>query len=284
MRENLLTITKGGLTALYRRETESGVVELLLLPADLPQTTLRTDCAAEPLVQLKLLGDDAPTYFSQGRTMRNGPSVRALRFSGQRVEEQEASAQIVTTLTDPRGYLCRHILRLHGDTGTAEVTTEFENQSTAPVTLEMLSSFSLGSLSPFSTGLAPGTLRIHRLRSSWSAEGRLVTETAESLQLEPSWKQFSANSLRFGSVGSFPVRGYVPFCAVEDAVHSITWAAATTQGSSWQMELYRQDDGLSLSGGLADREFGHWTKCVAPGGCFAAPAAVLTAVHGSVHE
>ena len=77
-----------------------------------------------------------------------------------------------------------------------------------------------------------------------------MTEAAEDLQLEPSWKCYSANSVRFGSVGSFPVRGFVPFCAVEDTSHGVTWAAATTQGSSWQMELYRQDFGLSLSGGV----------------------------------
>lgn len=91
-----------------------------------------------------------------------------------------------------------------------------------------------------------------------------MTEAAEDLQLEPSWKCYSANSVRFGSVGSFPVRGFVPFCAVEDTAHGVTWAAATTQGSSWQMELYRQDFGLSLSGGLADREFGAWCKTLAP--------------------
>lgn len=119
------------------------------------------------------------------------------------------------------------------------------------------------------------------MRSHWSAEGRLVSEPAEDLQLEPSWKPSSANSLRFGCVGSLPVRGYVPFCGVEDTVRQITWAAATTQGSSWQMELYRRDNGLSLSGGLADAEFGAWSKTLAPGERFIAPKAVLTAVRAA---
>ena len=111
-----------------------------------------------------------------------------------------------------------------------------------------------------------------------------MTEAAEDLQLEPSWKCYSANSVRFGSVGSFPVRGFVPFCAVDDTAHGVTWAAVTTQGSSWQMELYRQDFGLSLSGGLADREFGAWCKTLAPGACFTAPKAIVTAVRGGVDE
>ena len=56
------------------------------------------------------------------------------------------------------------------------------------------------------------------------------------------------------------------------------------RGSSWQMELYRRDNGLSLSGGLADAEFGAWSKTLAPGESFTAPKAVLTAVRGGVDQ
>ena len=278
MREILKSYTLGGLTALYRREGDA--VELLLVPAGSEGDITRTDCAAEPLIQAKLTEDDAPAFFSGGRTMRNSPTVKAMRYAGQTAQVFDDKIVIVTKLTDPRGLAYTHTLTLYADNPAAEVVTSVENTGSEAHTLEMLSSFTLGSLSPFSTGLAPETLKIHRLRSTWSAEGRLVTEAAEDLQLEPSWKCYSANSVRFGSVGSFPVRGFVPFCAVEDTAHSVTWAAAAAQGSSWQMELYRQDFGLSLSGGLADREFGAWCKTLAPGACFTAPKAVLTAVRG----
>ena len=280
MREILNRYTLGGLTAVYRREGD--IVELLLVPAGSEGSIARADCAAEPLIQAKLTEDDAPAFFSGGRTMRNSPTVKAMRYAGQTAQVFDDKIVIVTKLTDPRGLAYTHTLTLYADNPAAEVVTSVENTGSEAHTLEMLSSFTLGSLSPFSAGLAPVTLKIHRLRSTWSAEGRLVTEAAEDLQLEPSWKCYSANSVRFGSVGSFPVRGFVPFCAVEDTAHGVTWAAATTQGSSWQMELYRQDFGLSLSGGVADREFGAWCKTLAPGETFTAPKAVVTAVQGGV--
>ena len=282
MREILNRYTLGGLTAVYRRE--GAVVELLLVPAGSEGSIARADCAAEPLIQAKLTEDDAPAFFSGGRTMRNSPTVKAMQYAGQTAQTFADKTVIVTKLTDPRGLAYTHTLTLYADNPAAEVVTSVENTGSEARTLEMLSSFALGSLSPFSEGLAPESLKIHRLRSTWSAEGRLVTEAAEDLQLEPSWKCYSANSVRFGSVGSFPVRGFVPFCAVDDTAHGVTWAAVTTQGSSWQMELYRQDFGLSLSGGLADREFGAWCKTLAPGACFTAPKAVLTAVRGGVDE
>lgn len=283
MREPLYAAVCGGLTALYRKD-ETGTVELLLVPTGMEHAACRADCAAEPLVQLKCAEDDAPAFFSGGRTMRNSLGTRALRYREQTVERTGEGVNIVTTLEEARSLRAVHTLRLFENSPAAEVSVTVRNIGDSPVTLEMLSSFTLGSLSPFAEGLAPETLTLHRLRSTWSGEGRLVSEPAEDLQLEPSWKQYSANSLRFGSVGSFPVRGYVPFCAVEDTAHGVTWVAATTQASSWQMELYRQDFGLSLSGGLADRELGHWCKTLAPGEEFAVPPALLTAVRGGVDE
>ena len=282
MREILNTYVLGRLAAAYRREGDT--VELLLVPAGSEGKIVRDDCAAEPLVQAKLAEDDAPAFFSGGRTMRNSPTTRAIQYVGQTAQASDEKIVITTNLADPRGLAYTHTLTLYVDNPAAEVVTSVENIGAKAVTLEMLSSFTLGSLSLFSTGLAPKSLKIHRMRSTWSAEGRLETEAAENLQLEPSWKCYSANSVRFGSVGSFPVCGFVPFCAVEDTAHGVTWAAATTHASSWQMELYRQDFGLSLSGGLADREFGAWCKTLAPGERFTAPKAVLTAVRGGVDE
>lgn len=284
MRTIIQKITCGQLTALYRCESETGVVELLLVPAGTETNVSRSDCAAEPLVQVHLAQDEAPAFFSGGRTMRGSPSTAAIRFVSQEVDQMEQGIRIVTQLADPRGYEYLHTLRMYPENPAAEITVRFINCGDEAVCVDMLSSFTLGSLSPFSTGLAPETLRIHRLRSTWSAEGRLCSETAESLGLEPSWKCYSANCLRFGSVGSFPVRGFVPFCAVEDTTHGVTWAAAPTQGLSWQLELYRKDNGLSLSGGLADREFGQWAKTVLPGEAFDAPKAVVAAVRGGVDD
>ena len=42
------------------------------------------------------------------------------------------------------------------------------------------------------------------------------------------------------------------------------------------MEMARQDDGLCVAGGIADREFGHFLKKLAPGEVFETPEALLT--------
>lgn len=275
MRETIRAVTRGRLTALYRRD-EAGTVELLLVPAGMQAAVCRDDCAAEPLVQLKRADDDGPGMFGAGRTMRGAPSTRALQYRAQTLRESAEGAEIVTALDDGRGLQVTHTLCLFDSSPATALTVSVRNTASIPITLELLTGFTLGSLSPFAKGLAPETLVIHRMRSTWSAEGRIVTEPAEQLQLEPGWKPCSAaNTLRFGALGSFPLNGFAPFCAVEDTAHGVTWAAATTHASSWQMELYRQDFGLSFSGGLPDWEFGHWRKALAPGGEFHAPPARL---------
>lgn len=280
----LSEFSSGDLTILYLQDKDRQV-SLLLVPSDKRDNILLAkDCSIEPLVQLKILGDDYPSFFSQGRTMRGSESTFGFRYEGQRLESHTHGLAICTALRDSRGFLCIHTLRTDSRSPSVEVKTEFRNESDAPVTLEMLSCFTLGGLTPFGSGLCPERLVLHRMRSTWSSEGRLCSQPAEDLQLEPSWSQFSANSMRFGSIGSFPVREYVPFACIEDKAENVCWAVSLTHASSWQLEIYRKDNGLSLSGGIADREFGHWTKIVRPGESFCTPKSVLTACVGSVDD
>ena len=98
MREILNRYTLGGLTAVYRREGD--IVELLLVPAGSEGGIARADCAAEPLIQAKLTEDDAPTFFSGGRTMRNSSTVKAMRYAGQTAQKSADKTVVVTKLTD----------------------------------------------------------------------------------------------------------------------------------------------------------------------------------------
>ncbi|MCC7408174.1 MAG: alpha-galactosidase, partial [Phycisphaeraceae bacterium] len=83
---------------------------------------------------------------------------------------------------------------------------------------------------------------------------------------------------------SMPVRGHFPFVAVSDKAVNVFWGAQLAWAGSWQMEVYRQDDTISLSGGLADREFGHWTKTIQPGESFTSPPATLACVQGDIDD
>jgi alpha-galactosidase len=80
------------------------------------------------------------------------------------------------------------------------------------------------------------------------------------------------------------VRKWFPFVALEDTAAGVVWGAQLAWSGSWQMEIFRQHDDVCLSGGLADREFGHWTKTIPPGEVFTTPPAVISCVAGSLDE
>lgn len=67
---------------------------------------------------------------------------------------------------------------------------------------------------------------------------------------------------------------------VEDRRSQVFWGCQIAHNASWQMELYRADDGLSFSGGLADYQFGHWRKTIQPGETFRTPKAIVTVCRG----
>jgi len=238
----------------------------------------------DPLAQVKIVGDPYPGAFSQGHTMRNSPSVDAFKYVGQQVLEEGGKTTIKTVLKSDAGHRIEHRFTWNEGDAAAEIITAFFNDSDRPVALEMLGSFSLGGITPFDAADAPGRLRVHRFRSVWSAEGRLETRSIEQLHLERSWSGAGMFSERFGQVGSMPVRKWFPFVAVEDTVAGVTWGAQLAWAGSWQMEIFRQHDDVCLSGGLADREFGHWMKTLAPGESITAPPATIACVQGGLDD
>lgn len=240
--------------------------------------------APDSLVQLKCMEDLYGGSFSQGRTMRAGPSTAALVYKGQRVRKLKDRTTVTTTLTHPSGLRCEHVFSWHGDTPVFACRVRARNDGKTAVTLEMLASFSLGGITPYAADDAPGRLAVHRFRSAWSAEGRRDTRDIEDLQLERSWSGHGAACERFGQLGSMPVRGFFPFVAVEDRVAGVLWGAQLACPGSWQMEIFRKDDFVALSGGQADREFGHWWKTLRPGESYETPHATLACVRGDLDE
>jgi alpha-galactosidase len=237
----------------------------------------------EALVQFKVMGDSL-SGFSQGITMHNSDTLSSLRYSRQEKIEQGDETEIITYLDSERGYSCEHHLHYRQGDDAFTLYATIRNDGPQEFKLEMLSSFSLGGITPFASDDAPNRLHLHRFRSFWSAEGRHVSQSIEELHMERSWSGHGVRAERFGQVGSMPVHGYHPFAAVEDRDAGVFWGATLAWAGSWQMELYRRDDQLSLSGGLADREFGHWFKTLAPGEAFTSPLAYVTVVDGDFDD
>lgn len=208
-------------------------------------------------VQFKLRGDAHAGGFSNGLTLAGGQSVRELKLISRSPD--------ITVYEDARGHRieCRHAAQ---PSGAVECITTFENRSDAPATLELITSFALEGVSAD---------RLHRLTSFWSAEGRLLSQDLIELNMEKSWSNFGLRIEKFGQIGSMPVRKWFPFVALEDSKTGEFVAAQLYCASSWQIEVMRQAEPLTVCGGLADRDFGHWSKTVAPGERFEAPRAMV---------
>ena len=237
----------------------------------------------DSLAHLKLVGSAYSDCQAQGRTMRDAPDTMALKYDSQACEKQGDGWKVITVLKHPTGRI-EHTLSWDGITPALTAQTAFINESPTSVKLEMLTSFSLGGITPFAADDAPRRLVAHRFRSAWSAEGFLKSNSFEDLHLEPSWQSSSMRVERFGQIGSMPISGFHPWAAIEDKEAGVCWGAYLAWGASWQMEFFRRCDTTALSGGLADREFGHWMKTIQPGERFEAPVAYLACCFGNVDD
>lgn len=282
--ERISEIQLGDMLLIFEQETDYRRVGFYMVPADMGDRDVsgKKFYRVNSLAQLKLAGDMYPNCYGSGQTMRNCETANLFEYDSQDTEQEEGVMRVRTVMRDRRGYELVNVITYYGGEDSFEMRNIFTNHSEGTVALEMLSSFEMGNLTPFVEKDAPDTLLVHRLRSKWSHEGRLVTETVEDLQLEPSWSNWSVGVERFGQRGSMPVMKYFPFVAVEDTENHVLWGAQLAHEASWQMELYRQDDGLHISGGLADREFGHWMKNIGSGETFESPKAILSVCRGDV--
>ena len=274
----LKDVRLGDMIARYYMDEDSRNVELQLLPAaleSLPRDAKRQeiDC----LVQVKLAGEVYHGGYATGGTLRQGPSAKDFGLTGQEIAETDGAIEVITTLKNSRSCVATHHLRWAKGEKTVRTFVDLKNEGENTVQVELLSSFSLGGLTPYTKGDAYGTLTVHRVRSVWSMEGRLQSEAVEDLQLEPSWGGHAVRCERFGQVGSLPVNHWFPWLMIEDKANHVFWGAQIAHNASWQMEVYRKDDALVISGGLADYEFGHWRKNLTPGESITTPEAILTA-------
>lgn len=253
---------------------------IVLCPADMPlPADNRKKAALDSMVQIKLAGDMYNGAYAPGNTLRNGESTRRLLWDSQEEIVLKNGRQVITRLKDARGYEVIHYLTHIETEKVLRIRCEFRNHSSETAKLEMFASCSFHKISPYLEGDCSGEIMVHRLQSRWSQEGRLLSQSAEELQLESCWNLCSVRGERFGQVGSLPVNKYFPFLALEDTRNHVFWGMQLAHNASWQMEIYREDENIAVSAGLADREFGHWMKEVRPGESFITPEAIVTVCH-----
>ncbi|MBR6358205.1 MAG: alpha-galactosidase [Lachnospiraceae bacterium] len=214
----------------------------------------------EFLTQWRLTGDEYGAGYGNGITLADGESV----LSSEKIKSDENE----TVFRGKHGHLVRC---LHENkNGVWHCRSVFENVTGKPARLELLSSFAIKGLKAD---------RIHRATSFWSAEGKLLSQDLTDLDMERSWANHGMRIEKFGQTGSMPVLKWFPFLALEDSEKSEFLGVQLYVSASWQIEVYRRDESISVQGGLADRDFGAWSKDVMPGEKFETPKAVIATGH-----
>ncbi len=217
--------------------------------------------------EVKIIGEQYCGSYTCGLTMLGSGSMQGF--------ETVTESGDVTVLKRPDGLELNIENKKSTLSDATEVTTTVQNGGKEPLSMEMLTSVLLKGIKAD---------RIHRLLSFWSAEGKHKVDTIKDLDLEHSWSGHGVRVLKFGNLGTMPVRSFFPFVAVEDSDSGTFTAVMLYAPSSWQMEvLVKEGDVVSISGGLADRDFGHWTKKLMPGESYVAPKA-LFAVGNSLED
>ncbi|OUP00467.1 hypothetical protein B5F36_13800, partial [Anaerofilum sp. An201] len=153
--------------AYAQRRTMLGAPELVRIGMDPPAWQVGS------LVHLSLRGDAQGN--SAGCTLKYGASVRAMRLAS-----QTRTGDTVTTCLQADGWHVEHNLTWTGSCW--QIDTVFCNDSARPLTLDLLTSFSLDNLTPFGTA-AESRLRLHRFRGGWSMEGLHTAEDVQQLNL-----------------------------------------------------------------------------------------------------
>lgn len=268
----------GDTAAYYVRSPEFGA-GLALLPADIPVEDVDALCC-DGMVQVALRGARNLVDYTQGVTMRNRASS-LLAIESQKKEEN----RVVTQLSDGCGNEYGHMLEYDAETGVISISVEYRNRTQEDQVLESLQSFSVGGIfNPSKKRYTDEGLRLVRMTSAWSRECRLKEEEFCDLGMDMSWARYGVRCERFGQAGTMPNRGWFPFAAVRDEESGFILAAMLEAPYSWQMELYKERETCSLSGGLADYEFGHWCKRIPPGESFRTHRAFLRVRYGNVND
>lgn len=208
--------------------------------------------------EMKLTRDEYAGFYSCGLTMLGSSTMS-------RFKDVTENGETVRFISE-NGLELKTVTSKSPCSDAYEVRTTATNGTNESVTMEMLTSFLFRGIK---------CDKVHRILSFWSAEGRLFTCDLKELNMEPSWNRMAYRVEKFGNVGSMPVRKYFPFVALEDSETHRFFAVQLYSPASWQIELVvREDDTVTLAGGIADRDFGQWTKTLAAGESFEAPKAV----------
>ena len=288
MANKLIKQQLNGITLLY--PTRDEITSFTCVPTAKEKDVLehrlfKTDSVlygfVDPSIQIALSGDGLQRDFSAGYTLFNSDTALSLRFKEQKREENEQEIIIKTVFDNKLGLKVTQIIKQVKPFEAFETSVLVENQG-EDIEIEKLSSFMIDCLSPFQNKNDTSSIKIHELKNYWSNEGRLKTQTLKDLEFEDSWAALGLKVEKIGVTGMMSSRSYIPFIAIEDTYANVTWAIQIETQGSWQIEAIHKYGAVSINGGLADFNYGHWRKIIKHGETFESPKAYITVVEGDL--
>jgi len=209
------------------------------------------DFFAGSLCHIRLAHHSNPPYCN---SLKLSESYDDMYFKDQRVLMSEEKTVIETFVVSDEGYEIVHTLTNYNGENGFEVECTFVNNTGKDVELDMITSASLDNLSPFNEYDSSENIYFHTFRSGWATEGKHIVSSIAELNLEKAWGgNFACEKI--GSQGSRPTEKYFPYAALEDRNHNVMWGVQLYHNASWQIELSRMGKDLSLSCGIADKNF-----------------------------
>lgn len=259
----------------------NGIISLVLVPSNmLNKVDLSRDDKIDGIIQLSLTGDVRFSNYSSGQTMRNSSTADSFRVKSQKVLDKGNIKIIETIFCGEYKMRVKNVIIFDMTTNCLKTYNILKNCGNENLNIEMFSSFALSGISPYA-GKTPN-MKIHRMLGNWSAEGRPECRKIESAGLEQSWANYGVRVEKFGSIGSMPVQRYFPFVCLEDVDNDTFWGVMLETPCSWQMEVTRYNNYLSVSGGIADYEYGHVRKLIEPKKTYTTTAAYITVCQGGI--
>jgi alpha-galactosidase len=282
--------------------TEDGQVSSLLIPSamasalEIPRSCV-ADCEDAPYVPWKDIplrephcvvqvcrAGDAMQDNCGGLTLQWSSTTKALRFRDLEIDERQDRTSACLCLETDDGLRVKQMLDYRAQEDAFRLWTEVENLADHSQAIDHVSAALLSGISPFATDDAPGDLVLHRFRSGWSSEARHLEQPLESLELERAWTPHGMRVERFGQAGSKPSQLWMPWVGIEHRSQGVVWALHYEAVASWQAEVLRRDDAVSISIGEGDRLFANCQVSLAPGETLSTPAAWVTACAGDVQD
>ena len=238
------------------------------------------DFFAGSLCHIRLAHHSNPPYCN---SLKLSDSYDDMYFKEQKVLNDNKKTTIETTITSDEGYEILHKLTNYDGEDGFVVECTFVNNTGNDVQLDLITSASLDSLSPYSEFDSSENIYFHTFRSGWATEGKHIVSSIAELNLEKSW---GGNFVceKIGSRGSRPTEKYFPYAALEDRNHNVMWGVQLYHNASWQIELSRMGKDLSLSCGISDKDFGNWFKVIKSGESFSVPKAHIATVAGGIED